>query len=172
MKTSSSGHNAIYKYVTGSALDVDNTENKMQSLEEFWLYQKTPRHCDVCHKGSMCWQCHDKKESILLICTQKGGVDPMAGAVIRGARLQFKPQRVWPVAKGTHSYFSCLASKRRKADLQVLRVPCRLLAIWRLASRADHEQGTELRQTCMKKPSLHPELKLGFFYESQSFSVS
>lgn len=146
----------------------------MQSLEEFLLYRKTPRHCDVCHEGSMCSQCHDRRESSLVICTRKGGVDPMAGADIRGARLQFKPPRVWPVAKGTHSYFSCLIYKRRKADLQVLYVPCRLLAVWRLASRADNEKGTELKQTCMVKclPSLHLELKLDFFYESQSFPIS
>lgn len=147
----------------------------MQTLEEFWFYWKTPRHCDVCREGSICRQCRDRTESSLVICTRKGGVDPMAGADVRGAKLQFKQPRVWPVAKGTtHSYFSCLVYKRRKAHLHVLYVPCRLLAIWRLASRADNEKGIELTQTRMVKciPGLHPEFKLEFFSESQSFSIS
>lgn len=80
----SSGRSSIFKYVIDPVLDVENTETiKHNPLKSSRSTGETPRHCDTCYYWSMCSQCQRRRESGLVICTPKDGVDPKAMAESR-----------------------------------------------------------------------------------------
>lgn len=139
-------------------LDTENTErlkyNLLKNSKSIGKHPDTVAHAMM----EACVDSYGRKESSLVIYMSKDGVDPMAMAEIRRTRLQFWPSRAWVTAEGSHLYFSCLIYKRREADPKGLYVPCRLLAMWKLACNMANGKITELRQTWMLEclPSVCP----------------